>query len=26
MVRGLQKEGKTDLYRFDGPNYIPGMI
>lgn len=25
-IDGLHKEGKTELYRFDGPKYIPGMI
>jgi hypothetical protein len=25
-VTALNKEGKTDIYRFDGPKYIPGMI
>jgi hypothetical protein len=23
-VRGLQKEGETEIYRFDGPKYLPG--
>jgi len=26
IVTALNKEGKTDIYRFDGPKYIPGMI
>jgi hypothetical protein len=25
-VRGLQKEGKTEIYNFDGPKYIPGLL
>jgi len=25
-VSGLQKEGKTEIYRFDGPKYIPGLL
>lgn len=25
-VRGLQKEGKTEIYRFDGPKYLPGLL
>lgn len=25
-VTALNKEGKTDIYRFDGPKYIPGLI
>ena len=25
-IDALQKEGKTNIYRFDGPKYIPGMI
>lgn len=25
-VRGLQKEGTTEIYRFDGPKYIPGLL
>lgn len=25
-VRGLQKEGETEIYRFDGPKYIPGLL
>lgn len=25
-IDGLQKEGKANIYRFDGPKYIPGMI
>jgi hypothetical protein len=25
-IEALRKEGKTNIYRFDGPKYIPGMI
>lgn len=25
-IRGLQKEGQTEVYRFDGPKYIPGLL
>ena len=25
-VRGLQKEGQTEIYRFDGPKYLPGLL
>jgi len=25
-INALNKEGKTDIYRFDGPKYIPGLI
>lgn len=25
-VNGLHKEGKTEIYRFDGPKYIPGLF
>lgn len=25
-IRGLQKEGQTEIYRFDGPKYIPGLL
>ena len=25
-IDALHKEGKTDIYRFDGPKYIPGLI
>lgn len=25
-VHALNKEGKTDIYRFDGPKYIPGLL
>lgn len=25
-INGLHKEGKTELYRFDGPKYIPGLL
>jgi len=25
-LNGLHKEGKVDVYRFDGPKYIPGLI
>lgn len=25
-IEALHKEGKTNIYRFDGPKYIPGMI
>jgi hypothetical protein len=25
-IDALRKEGKTNIYRFDGPKYIPGMI
>ena len=25
-LNGLHKEGKVDVYRFDGPKYIPGMM
>lgn len=25
-VRGMQKEGETEIYHFDGPKYIPGLL
>ena len=25
-IDALEKEGKTNIYRFDGPKYIPGLI
>lgn len=25
-IRGLQKEGQTEIYRMDGPKYIPGLL
>jgi len=25
-LNGLHKEGKVDVYRFDGPKYIPGLL
>lgn len=25
-VRGMQKEGETEIYRLDGPKYIPGLL
>jgi hypothetical protein len=25
-VRGIQKEGQTEIYRFDGPKYLPGLL
>jgi hypothetical protein len=25
-VDGLHKEGKTEIYRYDGPKYIPGLL
>lgn len=25
-IRGLQKDGQTEIYRFDGPKYIPGLL
>jgi hypothetical protein len=25
-IDGLQKEGKTSIYQFDGPKYIPGLL
>jgi len=25
-IDGLQKEGKTSIYMFDGPKYIPGLL
>ena len=25
-IDGLKKEGKTDIYQFNGPKYIPGLI
>ena len=25
-IEALKKEGKTNIYRFDGPKYIPGLI
>jgi len=26
IVDGLQKEGKAQLYRMDGPTYLPGIV
>lgn len=25
-IRSIQKEGQTDIYTFDGPKYIPGLL
>jgi len=25
-VNGLHKDGKTEIYRYDGPKYIPGLL
>lgn len=25
-INGLHKEGKTEVYRYDGPKYIPGLL
>ena len=25
-IEALHKEGKTNIYRFDGPKYIPGLL
>lgn len=25
-INGLHKEGKTEIYRYDGPKYIPGLL
>jgi len=25
-VDALNKEGQVDIYRFDGPKYIPGLL
>jgi hypothetical protein len=25
-IRSLKKDGKTDIYKFDGPKYIPGLL
>ena len=25
-ISGLQKEGQTEVYRFDGPKYFPGLL
>jgi hypothetical protein len=25
-VKGLDKEGHVEIYKFDGPTYIPGIV
>jgi hypothetical protein len=26
MIDGLHKQGKTEIYKYDGPKYIPGLL